>query len=255
MDKVEQAEQKVIELVEQAEAVMQRYPETWMTEDEQHLQSEARVIKDNVSDAIQRAERLAETITSTERTYPAPYQALRDELTPLIERRVIADRLRKAMGAIAKNPYFYQRHDKTHPWNRILSSTLANDVFAIWQAGGRDTDHTHIAMIERQMDNKSRRGSKVDQADEEFRSLFTQRRAIARREAEVEIHAANPSWAYILKEYSILGHALEARKGAELASFKEPIEEALIDLRTALAESITGVTDTIYIEDIKMEAN
>ena len=63
MDKVEQAEKKVIELVEQAEAVMQRYPETWMTEDEKHLQSEARVIRDNVSDAMQKAERLTEAET------------------------------------------------------------------------------------------------------------------------------------------------------------------------------------------------
>ena len=251
MDKVEQAENRVIELVEQAEAVMQRSPETWMTEDEKHLQSEARAIRNHVDAAIQRAERLAETITSAERTYPAPYQALRDELTPMIERRVIADRFRKAVGAIAKNPYFYQRHDKTHPWNRILSSTLANDVFALWQAGGRDTDHTHIAMIERQMDNKSRRGSKVDQAEEEFRRLFAQRIATARHEAEAEIHVANPSWAEILQEDRKLGHTLESRKAAELALFKEPIEEALIDLRTALAESITGVTDTIYIANIE----
>ena len=248
MDKVEQAEKKVIELVEQAEAVMQRYPETWMTEDEKHLQSEARAIRNHVSDAIQKAERLAETITSTERTYPAPYQALLDELAPLTERKGIVDRFRKAMGAISKNPYY--SYGKTHPWNKVLSSTLANDVFAIWQADGRDTDHTHIAMIERQMDNKSRRGSKVDQAEEEFRRLFAQRIATARHEAEAEIHAANPSWAAILQEDRKLGQTLEARKGAELASFKEPIEEALIELRTALAESMTGVTDTIYIADI-----
>ena len=100
------------------------------------------------------------------------------------------------------------------------------------------------------MDNKSRQGSKVEQAQDEWNRVFIQRRDIARHEAEVEIHAANPSWAYILKEYSTLAHALEARKGAELASFKEPIEEALIELRTALAESMTGVTDTIYIADI-----
>jgi len=252
VDRVEQAENRVIELVEQAEAVMQRYPETWMTEDEKHLQSEARVIKDNVSDAIQRAERLADTITSTERTYegwfPAPYQALLDELAPLMERKGIVDRFRKAMGAISKNPYY--SYGKTHPWNKVLSQTLANEVFAIWQDDGRDTDYAHLEMLRRQMDNKSRKGSKVEQAQDEWSRLFTQRRDIARHEAEVEIHAANPSWAYILKEYSTLAHALEARKGAELALFKEPIEEALIELRTALAESMTGVTDTIYITDI-----
>ena len=247
MDKVEKAEKKVIELVEQAEAVMQRYPETWMTEDEQHLQSEARAIRNHVSDVIQKAERLAENITSTERTYPAPYQALRDELAPLNERKGIVDRFRKAMGAISKNPYY--SHGETHPWNRLLSSTLANDVFAIWQVDGRDTDHTRIAIIERQMDNKSRQGSKVAQARNEWIRVFIQRRDIARREAEVEIHAANPSWAAILQEDRKLRQTLEARKATELASFKEPIEEALIALRTALAESMTGVTDTIYIAD------
>jgi hypothetical protein len=253
MDKVEQAEQRVIELVEQAEAVMQRYPETWMTEDEQHLQSEARAIRNHVSDAIQKAERLAETITAAERiSYPAPYQSLLDELAPLMKRKGLVDRFRKAMGTIAKNPYY--RYDKTHPWNRVLSSTLANDVFVLWQTDSRDTDHAHIATIQRQMDNKSRQGSKVEQARDEWNRLFTQRRAIAIHEAEAEIHAANPSWAEILKASGKLGHTLEARKGAELALFKEPIEEALIALRTALAESITGVTDTIYIEDIKMEA-
>ena len=248
MDKVEQAENRVIELVEQAEAVMQRSPETWMTEDEKHLQSEARAIRNHVDAAIQRAERLAETITSTERTYPAPYQALLDELAPLTERKGIVDRFRRAMGAISKNPYY--SYGKTHSWDRVLSSTLANDVFAIWQDDGRDTDFTHIAMIHRQMENKSRQGSKVAQARNEWNRVFTQRRDIARHEAEVEIHAANPSWAEILQEDRKLGHTLESRKVAELALFKEPIEEALIDLRTALAESITGVTDTIYIADI-----
>jgi hypothetical protein len=127
-------------------------------------------------------------------------------------------------------------------------------VFVLWQTDSRDTDHAHIATIQRQMDNKRRKGSKVEQARDEWNRLFTQRRAIAIHEAEAEIHAANPSWAEILKASGKLGHTLEARKGAELALFKEPIEEALIALRTALAESITGVTDTIYIEDIKMEA-
>lgn len=248
MDKVEQAEKKVIELVEQAEAVMQRYPETWMTEDEKHLQSEARAIRNHVSDAIQKAERLVQAATSAERTYPAPYQALLDELAPLTERKGIVDRFRKAMGAISKNPYY--SHGKTHPWNRVLSSTLASDVFAIWQTDGRDTDYAHIATIHRQMDNKSRQGSKVEQAQDEWNRVFIQRRDIARHEAEVEIHAANPSWAAILQEDRKLGQTLEARKGAELALFKEPIEEALIELRTALAESMTGVTDTIYITDI-----
>jgi hypothetical protein len=248
MNEVQKAEKKFIELVEQAEAVMQKYPETWMTEDEKHLQSDAKAIRDNVSDAMQKAERLTQAITSTERTYPAPYQALLDELAPLTERKEIVDRFRKAMGAIGKNPYY--SHGKTHPWNRVLSQTLANDVFAIWQADRRDADYDHIAMIHRQMDNKSRQGSKVDQARNEWNRVFIQRRDIARHEAEVEIHAANPSWAAMLKEEGKLGQTLESRKGSELALFKEPIEEALIELRTALAESVTGVTDTIYIADI-----
>lgn len=252
MNKVEKAENRFIELVEQAAAVMHKRTEEWITEDEKHLRSEAGVIGDNVSDAIRKAERLAEAITSTERVYPAPYQALLDELAPLMERKGIVDRFRSAMGVIAKNPY--DRYGRTHPWNKVLSPTLANEVFASWQTDGRDINHARLGLIRYQMDNKSRRGSKVDQARDEWNRVYNQRIAIARREAEAEIHAANPSWAAILKEQGKLGQTVEARKATELASFREPIEEALIELRTALAESVTGVTDTIYIEDINMEA-
>jgi hypothetical protein len=242
VDKVEKAENRFIELVEQAQAVMNKHSEEWMTEDEKLLQHEARFIRNHVSDAIQKAERLVEAATSAERVYPAPYQALLDELAPLTERKGIVDRFRKAMGAIAENPY--HRYGKTHPWNKVLSPTLANDVFAIWQTDRRDTDYAHIAMIHRQMENKSRQGSKVAQARDEWNRAYRRRRDIAGREAEAEIHAANPSLAVILKKERKLEETLEARKGAELALFKEPIAEALIELRTALAESVMGVTDT-----------
>jgi len=252
MNKVEKAEKRVIELVEQAQAVMNKHSGEWVTEDEKLLQHEARFIRDNVSDAIRKAERLAEAITSTERGYPAPYQALLDELAPLMERKGIVDRFRKAMGAIAENPY--HRYGETHPWNKVLSQTLANEVLASWQTDGRDINHARLGQIRYQMDNKSRRGSKVDQARDKWNRVYNQRIAIAGREAEAEIHAANPSLAVILKKERKLEETLEARKATELALFKEPIAEALIELRTALAESVTGVTDTIYIEDINMEA-
>jgi hypothetical protein len=239
MDYVENAEMRVIELVEQAQAVMHKQNEEWMTEDDKLLQSEAMVIKDNVSDAIRKAERLAEAIIP-ERVYPAPYQALLDELAPLLERKGIADRFCKAMGAISKNPYY--GHGKTHPWNRVLSHALANDVFAIWQTDGRDINYARLGQIRYQMDNKSRQGSKVEQARDEWNRVYTQQVATAVREAEAEIHAANPSWATILKEYSKLGQTLEARKATELALFKEPIRKALDNLHFELefSQEYTG---------------
>jgi len=240
MDKVANTEMLVIYLVEKAQTVMHKQREEWMTEDEKILVSEAREIGFKVSEAIQKAQDEADAISNAEGVqWPAPYQALVDELDPLIERRDITTRFSKAMGSLVKNPYsYYGRPSSFHPWNRVLQGTLANEVFEAWQTDGRNTASTRINLIQYKMDNKNRSGSKAQQARDEWNRRYTQRRNDAARIAEREIHAANPSWETTLQEHRKLGATLETRKADDLALFHGTINEALKDLQAALAEAV-----------------
>jgi len=241
MDKVANAEMLVIYLVEKAQTVMHKQREEWMTEDEKVLVSEAREIGFKVSEAIQKAQDEADAISNAEGVrWPAPYQALVDELDPLIERRDITTRFSKAMGSLVKNPYYYYyaRPGSFDPWNRVLQGTLANEVFEAWQTGGRDASFTRMNLIQYQMDNKNRSGSKAQRSRDEWNRRYTQRRNDAARIAEREIHAANPSWETTLQEHRKLGATLETRKADDLALFQEPINEALKELQAALAEAV-----------------
>ena len=240
MDKVANTEMLVIYLVEKAQTVMNKQREEWITEDEKVLVSEAREIGFKVSEAIRKAQDEADAISNAEGVqWPAPYQALVDELDPLIERRDITTRFRKAMGSLVKNPYSYQgRPSSFHPWNRVLQGTLANEVFEAWRTGGRDASFTRMNLIQYKMDNKTRSGSKANQARDEWNRRYTQRRNDAARIAEREIHAANPSWETTLQEHRKLGATLETRKADDLALFHGTINEALKDLQAALAEAV-----------------
>ena len=220
---------------------MNKRLDEWMTEDEKALVSEAREIEVKVGDAIRKAQDEANAISVAEGVqWPAPYQALVDELAPLREREHTANRFRRAIGNLSNNPYspsYHQRHIG-HPWKKVMAPTLAEEVFEAWQTGGRNTSFTRINLIRYQMDNKTRSGSKANQARDEWNRRYTQRRNDAARIAEREIHAANPSWETTLQEHRKLGATLETRKADDLALFHGTINEALKDLQAALAEAV-----------------
>ena len=222
--RVEEAQLKLIDLVDEAERVYRRDWLDWLTDDEKALQEKASIIQNSISRAINAAEKAVEEV---ETEWPAPYQALLDELRPLREMNDFETRFKKAVRSLIWS-------GNSHPWEVIMSPDLASEVEASWKANGGGKADDRIWIIQQSMENKMRQGSKALVARKEAHRRWESARGRAGAEAHRQIHADNPGWAAILEEANELDHTVSNRQDAAVKKFRKPIKEALENLQSAL---------------------
>jgi hypothetical protein len=224
---VEEAQLKLIDLVDEAERVCRRYYQDWLTDDEKALREKASIIQNSISRAINLAEN---AVGPVEVEWPAPYQVLVDELRPLQKREDIEKRFKRVVRWLSNNPW----GRNSQPWEVIMSPDLAKEVEASWKANGGSQASDRIWIIRENMRNKMRQGSKALAAKLEAESRRDSARGRAGAEARRQIHADNPGWATILEEANDLDHTVSNRQNAAVRKFRKPIKEALENLQSAL---------------------
>ena len=236
---VEEAQLKLIDLVDEAERVRRRDYQDWLTDDEKALREKASIIQNSISRAINLAEN---AVGPVEVEWPAPYQALVDELRPLRKRMDSENRFTTALHSLTNNPF----QNYVNPWGGPLllqSWTLAKEVEASWRANAWGANgesrwlNNRIAIIQQSMMNKERQGSKALAARKEAHRRWESARGKAVAEAHRQIHADNPGWATILEEANDLDHTVSNRQDAAIRMFREPIKEALENLQSAIAKA------------------
>lgn len=217
---VEEAQLKLIDLVDEAERVRRRDYQDWLTDDEKALREKASIIQNSISRAINLAEN---AVGPVEVEWPAPYQALVDELRPLRKRMDSENRFKRVLHSLTNNP-----------WGGPLllqSWTLAKEVEASWRANGGGRADERVWIIQQSMENKERQGSKALAARKEAHRRWESARGKAVAEAHRQIHADNPGWATILEEANDLDDAVSNRQDAAVRKFRKPIKEALENLQ------------------------